>query len=148
MNSRHDTGGFTLIELLVVLTIMAVLATMAVAYRPARLEAGVLKGAADRLASDLRAARVKAITTGRTEIVAIDLARPRYTSSAGANRKDFPENVGVLVTLGDTKQRGPVVDIVFAADGSASGGVVALTHASREERVGIDWLTGRVTVTP
>ena len=54
----------------------------------------------------------------------------------------MPPGVSLAVVAVD----GQTAAITFLPDGSSTGGRVELAGAARRVQVGVDWLTGRVTV--
>jgi general secretion pathway protein H len=113
--------GFTLLELLVVLAIISLLLWVAAP----RFEGATQPSLATRaglLASELRMARQRAIST----------ARPERVSLAGA---------GVQAGAGT----GPE-EVLFFPDGSSTGGRILLQDQRRQALVTVDFLTGAVRV--
>jgi general secretion pathway protein H len=51
-----------------------------------------------------------------------------------------------LTTVSVQTPGGPRAAIRFNGDGSTSGGRIELTDGQRRAQVGVDWLTGRVSV--
>jgi general secretion pathway protein H len=116
--------GFTLLELLVVLAIISLLLWVAAP----RFEGATQPSLATRaglLASELRMARQRAIST----------ARPERVSLAG------PAGAGAQV--GATT--GPK-EVLFFPDGSSTGGRILLQDQRRQALVTVDFLTGAVHV--
>lgn len=106
-----------------------------------------LRGTAGAVSDLLRLARSQAIAGNRSVGVVFDPAGhtmgleggpPRFLSGA----------VSVAVTATADNLAGSRAAIRFAPDGSASGGRVVLAEGGRQVQVGVDWLTGRVTVGP
>lgn len=121
---RLQEGGFTLIEMLVVLTIMGLLAGIAItnlAHRPAFVTRGQLRAQLERAAS---VAREKAVESGAVESVDLGAVAPRGT-------------IVFTPTLGD-----PHAPPLFYPDGSSNGGDIA---ASGVALARIDWMTGRIS---
>ncbi|HET6468996.1 MAG TPA: prepilin-type N-terminal cleavage/methylation domain-containing protein [Geminicoccaceae bacterium] len=122
-------GGFTLLELLLVLAIVGLVLALAVP----RFEAASGPALADRaalLASELRAARQRAILSGRPERVAMP-AQDLPGRAAGADSGTAPA----------------VAALVFFPDGSSTGGSIVLDQDQRRMVVEVDDVTGAVRVT-
>jgi general secretion pathway protein H len=117
-------AGFTLLEMLVTVAVMGiVLAVLAGFTRPQshRLE---MEAAARDVARAMRAARGTAISGGTPVTFALP-ALPGWLTVA---------------------ERAPQGGIVFAPDGSSSGGGVLLAGDGQATEVSADWLTGRVDI--
>ena len=135
-------AGFTLLETLVVLTILGLALGMVAQYAPTRARPFDLRLAASEIAGTLRQGRARAVAGNRMVGVGFDTAT-RAMALDGAIRH-FPAPLGFAVTTRAAMVAGSVATIVFAPDGSSSGGLVSITDGTREMRVAVDWLTGRV----
>ena len=139
-------GGFTLIEVIVTLAILAFALVLVVGYRPPWSSGLNLKGTAAELASGLRLARSEAIARNRSVAFDLDLTGRRYRVGMGAERR-LPPNLSIeLLTIAGEQQGAAVGDIRFNPDGSSTGGRITLADGQRRMAVGVDWLTGRVSV--
>jgi general secretion pathway protein H len=154
MTSRCDTAvdvvrrmcGFTLLEVIVTLAILGFALVLVTSYKPPWSSALGLRGTASELASGLRLARSEAIVSNRPVALDIDLAARRYRVGSGAERP-LPSNVSIeLLTIAGESRAANVGDIRFNPDGSSTGGRISLVDGKRRLAVGVDWLTGRVTV--
>lgn len=131
--TRHDDGGFTLIEMLVVLVVLGIMIGLVVAHGPSRSVGLDARMAANMLAGTLRAARSEAIATDRSVTVVVD----RLTGTVRIG--DRPARlIGAQVAAGQP--------IVFAPDGSSSGGQIAVIAGTVHKAIAVDWLTGRVSI--
>lgn len=139
-------AGFTLIEMIVVLAILGLALALFAAYRPPWSAALSLKGTAAELAEELRLARAEAIARDRPVALVLDLAHRRYRVGDKPARP-LPPHLSIrLLTIAD-ERRGPEDGAIrFNPDGSSTGGRIALSGGARTIAVGVDWLTGRVTV--
>jgi len=139
-------GGFSLIELLVVLAVMGFILALIVGYRAPWSSGLSLEGTAAELASGLRLARSQAIADNRPVAFALDLAGHRYRVG-GDPPRGLPPKLSIgLLTVNGEKRSATVGDIRFNPDGSSTGGRITLAQGDRRVAVGVDWLTGRVTV--
>jgi general secretion pathway protein H len=123
LRSRRQ-AGFTLLEMIVTIAVMGLtLALLASAMKPRshRLE---MESAARDVAEAMRRARGQAIAEG----VPVAPTMPH-----------LPAWLAVVM-------QAPRGGIVFAPDGSSSGGAVLLAGAGERVAVTVDWLTGRVAI--
>jgi general secretion pathway protein H len=95
-----------------------------------------MRAAAADVAGALRRARGRAIALDRPVLVVVDAARGSL-SVDGLPPVRLPAGVGLSAAARD---------ISFAPDGSTSGGRVMLADGARRVLVGVDWLTGRVSI--
>lgn len=145
-NNPHHTG-FTLLELLVVLTLASLLLAVVTPRFAALLPGAELKSYSQQTAALLRLARSQAISRGEEVALIFDselretrLTQPRlgFTWPDGLNLVLKPRAQGQL------EQLEPSPRITFYPDGRTEGGEVRITSATRQYRIQIDWLTGRI----
>ncbi len=138
--------GFSLIELVVALAVMGFALVLIVGYRAPWSRGFGLEGTATELASELRLARSQAIADNRPVAFALDLAGHRYRVGGGSPRS-LPATLSIgLLTVDGEKRSAALGNIRFNPDGSSTGGRITLADGSRRVAIGVDWLTGRVTV--
>jgi general secretion pathway protein H len=139
-------AGFTMIEVVVVLVILSLALALVIGYgAPAR--SGLdLRGSAAALASGLRLARSEAILNNRAVVFDLDLAGHRFHSGSGPVRHLPPSLAIELLTISGERRSANAGDIRFNPDGSSSGGRISLADGRRKIMVGVDWLTGRVSI--
>jgi general secretion pathway protein H len=146
--SRRCAGaaGFTLIELIITFAILGLGLALITGYRAPWSTALGLRGAAAELASGLRLARSQAIAGNRPVALDLDLAAHRYRVGSDPPRA-LPANLSIeLLTVAGENRGRAEGDIRFNPDGSSTGGRISLVEGHRRVAVGVDWLTGRVTV--
>jgi general secretion pathway protein H len=135
-----------LVELLVVIAILAVmLGLIGVGIRPVS-SATHARSAAQEISGALRTARSSAVTGNRSVAFAIDLSPPAYQWGAQPTRQ-LPADIRLALLTG----RDQVVSdnkaiIRFDPDGGSSGGRVSILGGGQLWMVGVDWLSGRVSV--
>jgi general secretion pathway protein H len=140
------SAGFTLIEVIVTLAILGLALVLVAGYKPPWSSGLGLKGTAAQLAAGLRLARSEAILHNRSVAFDLDVIAHRYRIEQGIERP-LPANLAIelLTIAGET--RGPGAgDIRFNPDGSSTGGRIVLAGGQRKIAVGVDWLTGRVSI--
>ena len=147
--SRPDLercAGFTLIEVIVTLAILGLALVLVAGYKPPWSSGLGLKGTASELASGLRLARSEAIASNRPVAFDLDVTDHLYRVGAGATRR-LPANLSIeLLTIIGENRGARVGDIRFNPDGSSTGGRISLADGKQHVAVGVDWLTGRVSV--
>lgn len=139
-------AGFTLIELIVVLAILGLALTLIVGYKPPWSSGLGIRAAAGQLASALRLARSEAIAHNIPVSVVIDVAAHRYRVGQEPGRP-LPSTLTMeLLTVAVERRTTVEGAIRFNPDGSSTGGRITVGDAVRKVAVGVDWLTGRVSV--
>lgn len=124
MISPSKEFGFTLIEMLVVIAVMGLILLLVTGYAPPRSHRLEAQAAARQVAEAMCAARGRAIAQGQP--VALIL----------------PHLPGWLAVSTQTPPGG----IMFAPDGSSSGGQIRLNGGGQDFAVTTDWLTGQVQI--
>ena len=139
-------AGFTLIEVIVTLAILGLALIIVAGYKPPWSSGLGLKGTASELASGLRLARSEAIASNRPVVFDLDVTGHLYRVGAGAKRR-LPDNLSIeLLTIIGENRGARAGDIRFNPDGSSTGGRISLADGKQHMAVGVDWLTGRVSV--
>src|SRR5215469_15697964 len=138
--------GFTLIEVIVTLAILGFALVLVTGYKPPWSSGLGLKATAAEIASGLRLARSEAIVHNRPVAFSLDVAGHLYRVGAAAERS-VPPNISLeLLTIAGENREAAVGDIRFHPDGSSTGGRISLADRQRRMAVGVDWLTGRISV--
>jgi len=146
MPGSASDGGFTLVELLVVIAILGVmLALVGISARPVS-PATHAHSAAQEISGALRAARSAALMSNRSVAFTLDLAPPGYQWGT-QSRRALPADIKLALMTGQDQvvsaNRGR---IRFDPDGASSGGRVSIQGGGQLWMVGVDWLSGRVSV--
>ena len=145
-NPERGYGGFTLVEVIVALAVLGFALVLVTGYKPPWSRSLGLKATAAELASGLRLARSEAIASNRSVAFDVDVNRRRYRVGTGEMHSLPPQLSVELLTIAGEKRQEGVGDILFNPDGSSSGGRITLADGQRSIAVGVDWLTGRVSV--
>ena len=144
--SDRGAGGFTLIEVLVSLAILGLALSLIAGYKPPWSRGLGLQATAAELAAGLRLARSEAILSNRAVLFDLDLIGHRYRVGTGTPRR-LPADLSLeLLTISGEALNGREGDIRFNPDGSSTGGRISLADGRRRIGVGVDWMTGRVSV--
>ncbi len=141
--------------MIVVLAVLGMVAGLVLTRGPPRSAALEMRAAANAVAQSLRVARTRAIMSNQRVIVALDPRSGTLRVGAGASR-GLPAGVAMsVVTTAElasaqsgagAQSGGGPAGIAFLPDGSSSGGRVELAAGAQHMQVGVDWLTGRVSV--
>lgn len=141
--------GFTLLEILVVLFFMGLaygLAMPAITSGAASLE---LKSATRQLAAGLRKARGFAITRRQEAVLSLDVVGKKFALSGEANAYALPQRIEISLFTAQTEQvQEQIGNIRFFPDGTSTGGRITLSAGNARNAVDVDWLTGKVSITP
>ena len=141
--------GFTLLELLIVLFLMGLaygLAAPMVGSGAVTLE---LKSATRQLAAGLRKARGTAIAQRDDALLTVDVEQRRFALSGDSKIYPLPKAIDIeLFTAQSEQLEEKVGNIRFFPDGTSTGGRITLTAGGTSFTVDVDWLTGKVVITP
>lgn len=129
---QSSQDGYTLIELLVVIGILALVASVATPIASHVIQAANTRSDAYLLMSGLMHLQNEAVTGGK----AITLA-PSATIAADLAARGFGLSDSAVVEL---KQ-----PLSYYADGTSSGGKLAVRHGEQETIIGAAWLTGSLS---
>jgi general secretion pathway protein H len=139
-------AGFTLIELLASLAVLGLALSLIAGYKPPWSRGLGLRATAAELAANMRLARSEAILSNRPVVLDVDLVGHRYRVGTGTPRH-LPADISLeLLTIAGEVLNDREGTIRFNPDGSSTGGRISLADGRRRVGVGVDWLTGRVSV--
>ena len=143
--ARRRAAGFTLIELLVVFAILALLmAVVPIAFSKLR-ESAQYRNTVRTMLSEMRTARLNAMTFGQPVLFEVDLAKRRY-GVEGKSMHVLPDSLSMRATVADQElAAGQIASIRFLPSGGATGGSIDVFRpAGSGVRLRVDWLFGRV----
>lgn len=145
-SAQRRDSGFTLIELLVVISILGLMVFLiGVGARPVS-PATQARSAAQEISGALRAARSAALTTNRSVAFTLDLAASRYQWGREPPHI-LPQNLKLALMTGRDQVVSDTQGLIrFDPDGGSSGGRVSIIGGGQLWMVGVDWLSGRVSV--
>jgi len=149
MISRSDItreSGFTLIELIVVLAILGLMTMFLTANGRQVSPAVEGRAAAQAISGALRQARSEAIAGNASVWFNLDLAGRSYQWGRNPPRA-LPGSLSFsLLTSQDQVASESAGRIRFDPDGGSSGGRISIAGGGRAWWVGIDWLSGRISL--
>lgn len=136
-------AGFSLLELLVVIAIMALLAVIVTPALTRPSDSIRLQSTVSDILSALQRTRSVAIARNTDAAVIIDVDKGMIEAPVGRALRlnsDLALHLKVAEPERTAPQRGA---FRFFADGSSTGGTIALMLQGREAHICVDWLTGR-----
>ena len=144
--SRPEVAGFTLIELLVVLTILSLLIVLT-----PRLLQGLpgmrFRREVSDLASAMREARTRAVSSGDTVLMRFDTRRLSWDEHAYPVHQMSPAVTALTFSVpGSNLAPDGLGILAFLPDGSATPGLLRLTGVNRHAVLSVNWVTGSVHV--
>jgi len=148
MTWRSDpaSSGFTLIEMLAVIAILGLMMVLITTGRAPVSPAVHARSAAEAISAALRLTRSEAVMRNTSTQFTLDLGQRSYRSS-GRPAEALPADISLaLLASADEAPGQSLGRIQFNPDGSSSGGRIAVSGNGRTWWVGVDWLSGRVSI--
>lgn len=146
MQRMRRQAGFTLIEIIVVLAVLSLGLVLLALRGPPHSPALEIRAAAGEILQALRLARARAIATQGPVGVTLDLGRNSWRLD-GTTEHVLPADYAMAVRAAAAATAGDrIAAIRFAPDGSSTGGWITLADGHRRMEIGVDWLSGRVTL--
>lgn len=139
-------AGFSLLETLVVLTILSLAAAIAAPALFDRTGARAVTRSASEAAALLRRARAEAALSGSDAVVEVDLKAKSLSATWTDRKLLLPDDMRIeAITAQEEVVVADRAPFRFFADGGATGGELRFSLKRAEARVGVDWLTGRIS---
>jgi general secretion pathway protein H len=139
-------AGFTLVEMLVVVAILGLMTTL-ILSNGFKVSAAVhARAAAQSISGALREARSQAVSGNRPVFFAIDLVN-RWYRLGQRPPENLPNDLQLsLLTNEDLLASEQLGRIRFDPDGGSSGGRITISGGGQIWMVGVDWLSGHVSI--
>jgi general secretion pathway protein H len=139
-------AGFTLIEMIVVMAVIGLMVGIVVAKGPMRSRTLTQRAAVQAMSSGLREARARAVATNRPVEFAVDIEHKVFRVGDSKPIALPPEFAMSMVSAAGQRMSDTIAAIRFDPDGSSTGGRIDLATDNRHIRIGVDWLSGKVSV--
>ena len=146
-----DSGqhGFTLLEMVCVLAIIALLAAVLLPFIPHETSRSRLQAYALQIAALLKIDRNAAIRRQTSVATLVDAEARAIRSGPSRAAVVIPDDVRFDALLPETCRRQAALSTIsFFANGTSCGGAIALTRFDVGYEIRVNWLTGRIEVTP
>ena len=146
MRTEAREAGFTLIEMIVVLAILGLMTALITAGGTRVSPTVHGRAAAEAISGALRSARSEAVMSNRSVSFRLDIVSRSYQWGE-APWQVLPNDLrlSLLTSLDQIASEG-VGQIRFDPDGGSTGGRVSIEGGGIVWWVGIDWLSGRVSI--
>lgn len=149
VREKNASRGFTLLEILLVLFLMGLAYGLAVPMISSGAVTLELKGATRQLAAGLRKARGVAIAQRDEATLTVDVEQRQFMLSGDSKTYPVSKKVELELFTAQSEQIGEKIgNIRFFPDGTSTGGRITLTAQGSSFTVDVDWLTGKVVITP
>ena|SRR5882672_1288852 len=140
---ESSTAGFTLLETLIVLSILALVAAVAMPQLTRPSDGVRLQAAARDLLGALRLTRSTAISRNAAIALVVDVEERAFESPV-VPRKSLASDIDMQLKVAEPERATPSRGgIRFFADGSSTGGDLLLRLRDKQARICVSWLTGK-----
>ena len=141
--------GFTLLEILVGLAILALVLAIVPPMFTNVIDSPQMKSATRTLASGLKQARNEAISKQRETTLTLDVETRQFALGGKQHQLDLPKDTKLTLIAANTEQlNDQQAAIRFFPDGSSTGGRIELGNQRNEYMIDVNWLTGKIQISP
>ena len=145
-NPQFRTRGFTLVEMMAIIVLIGVVLSVSALSLSRSLDSAKVQAASRDLVAALRYTRGQAIVKGQSQTLELNLADNTY-QAPGRPVTALPKDMTLRLTTAAQEQVSEHSGrIRFFADGSSTGGNIAVLMGRRDWRINVGWLTGEVTL--
>ena len=132
--------------MIIVVAVLGLALGLVVTRGPMRSQTLEMQAAVNQVAQGLRIARSQAIASNTPVRFAVDI--PSHSFRIDNERPIvLPAAVSIaMIAVAEETLGNRLAAIRFNGDGSATGGRIDLADGQRAAHIGVDWLTGRVSV--
>ena len=149
MKDFNKYSGFTLIEVLVVLGILTLLLAIIPPLLPNVISSTKVKTATRDIAASLKLARSQAISQQSEARLTLNVKDKLIHLGEQQKRLELPEGAELLLVTANTEQQSEDEgSILFFPDGSSTGGRIEVAHAQDRFMIDVNWLTGKIKISP
>lgn len=147
--TRQKQSAFTLIELLVVLGIIGLALAVVPPVLTKAIPGSQVKSAVRHLAAGLKTARIRSISTQQESAMSVNVKDFTYSIGDKEKKLHLPDEARMVLITAQSEQSGEKSGAIrFFPDGSSTGGQINLDYGPSAYVVDVNWLTGKVSVTP
>jgi len=149
MKYRNKNKGFTLIEIIVALVILGMILAIIPLLLPNVIASTETKAAVRELAAGLRYARSQSITKQKETMLILNVEKKFYQIDKQQKKLKLPDDTQLtLITARSEQHSQDQASIRFFPDGSSTGGRIKLGNDNKMYTIDINWLTGKIKISP
>lgn len=149
MTNRSRNRGFTLIEIIVALVIAGMILAIVPLLLPNVIASTETKAAVRELAAGLKYARSLSIIKQKEITLTLNIEKKIYQVGKRQKKLKLPTDTQLtLVTARSEQHSLNQASIRFFPDGSSTGGRINLGNNNNMYSIDINWLTGKIKISP
>ena len=149
MKNFNKYSGFTLVEVLVVLGILTLLLAIIPPLLPNVITSTKIKTATRDIAASLKIARSQAINQQKETRLTLNVRDKLIHLGELHKQLELPEGTELLLVSARAEQQSTDEgSILFYPDGSSTGGRIEVAYAQDKFMIDVNWLTGKVNISP